>query len=153
MIQTLQSAKICTGGLWVEVPIYWPQFTCIMGYIQKLYHPIEGFHVTSYQANFASHHTRNRHVGFLFAGDGIGKHNKMFRYFLFSSYHITKLQLSDKNISTHNWLKIQILPWSKSKSSSVFFFFSPYGAAQKGNQEMLQNHAHVGAFCVVQSLY
>ena len=29
---------------------------------------IEGFHVTSYQANFASHHTRNRHVGFLLHG-------------------------------------------------------------------------------------
>ena len=27
---------------------------------------IEGFHVTSYQANFASHHTRNRHVSFRF---------------------------------------------------------------------------------------
>ena len=24
---------------------------------------IEGFHVTSYQAKFASHHTRDRHVG------------------------------------------------------------------------------------------
>ena len=28
---------------------------------------IEGFHVTSYQANFASHHTCNHHVGFLLA--------------------------------------------------------------------------------------
>ena len=27
---------------------------------------IEGFHVTSCQANFASYHTRNCHVGFLF---------------------------------------------------------------------------------------
>ena len=31
---------------------------------------IEGFHVTSYQANFASHHTRDRHVGFLLAWNG-----------------------------------------------------------------------------------
>ena len=31
---------------------------------------IEGFHVTLYQANFASHHTRNRHVGFLLAWHG-----------------------------------------------------------------------------------
>ena len=52
---------------------------------------IGGFHVTSYQANFASHRTRVRHVGFLFTSDGIGKSNKMFHYFLFSSFHITKL--------------------------------------------------------------
>ena len=26
----------------------------------------EGFYVTSYQANFVSHHTRDHHVGFLF---------------------------------------------------------------------------------------
>ena len=66
---------------------------------------IEGFHVTSYQANFASHHTRGGHVGFFFTQSGIGKYNKMSPYFLFSSYHITKLQLSDKNISTHARLK------------------------------------------------
>ena len=29
---------------------------------------IEGFHVTSYQANFASCHARDRHVGLAFAG-------------------------------------------------------------------------------------
>ena len=29
---------------------------------------IEGFHVTSYQANYASHPTRDRHVGFLLHG-------------------------------------------------------------------------------------
>ena len=28
-------------------------------------------------SHFASHHTRNRHVGFLFSWHGIGKHNKM----------------------------------------------------------------------------
>ena len=38
---------------------------------------VEGFHVTSYQANCASHHTRDSHVGFLFPQSGIGKHNKM----------------------------------------------------------------------------
>ena len=32
--------------------------------------------MTSYQANFASHRTRNRHVGFLSARHGIGKYNK-----------------------------------------------------------------------------
>ena len=45
------------------------------------HHTIKGFQVTSYQANFASHHTHNRHVGFLLAWRGIGKYNKMFRYF------------------------------------------------------------------------
>ena len=29
---------------------------------------IEGFHVTSYQANFASYPSRDRHVGFLLHG-------------------------------------------------------------------------------------
>ena len=71
---------------------------------------IGGFHVTSYWANFASHRTRDRHVGFLFACDGIGKGNKMLHYFLFSSYHITKLQPSDKNIRTYTRMKFQNLP-------------------------------------------
>ena len=31
---------------------------------------IEGFHETSYQANFASHSTRDRHVGFPLHGRG-----------------------------------------------------------------------------------
>ena len=68
-------------------------------------HPIEGFYVSSYQANFASHHTRDRHVCFLSAQDGIGKKQQKFHYFLFSSYHITELQLSDRNITTHTQLK------------------------------------------------
>ena len=34
---------------------------------------IGDFHVTLYQANFASRHTRKCHVGFLFTCDGIGK--------------------------------------------------------------------------------
>ena len=55
----------------------------------------------SYQANFASHHTRDRHVGFFFAPDGIGKQNKMSYFFFLNLYHNTKLQLSDKNITTH----------------------------------------------------
>ena len=110
----------------------------------------EGFYVKLYQANFTSYHTRDRHVGFLFARDGIGKYNKMSHNFLFSSYHNTKLQLRDKNISTHNRLKFQILPWSESKVQA--FFFSPYRAAQKGNQEMLQNRERILANRVVQTL-
>ena len=41
---------------------------------------IQGFHVTPYQASFASHHTCDHHVGFLFTPDGIGKNNNMFQY-------------------------------------------------------------------------
>ena len=40
--------------------------------------PIEGFHVTLYQADFANHRTFNHHVGFLFAWCGIAKHKKMY---------------------------------------------------------------------------
>ena len=43
----------------------------------KICGTIEGFHVTSYQANFASHRTFDRHVGFLRPWRGIGKHKKM----------------------------------------------------------------------------
>ena len=41
-----------------------------------------GFHLTFYQVNFAIHHIRHRHVGFLSSQDSIGKYNKMSRYFL-----------------------------------------------------------------------
>ena len=65
----------------------------------------------------------DRHVGFPFTCEGIGKSNKMFYYFLFSSYHITKLQPSDKNINTHTRVKFQILPYSKSKVLAFFVIF------------------------------
>ena len=45
---------------------------------------IEGFHVTSYQANSASHLTRDRHVGFLSPQSGIGKYNQNYVPELFS---------------------------------------------------------------------
>ena len=91
---------------------------------------IEGFHVTSYLANCASHYTRNPHVGFLFPQSGIGKHNKMSQNFPFSSYHDTKLQLCDKNISKHTRVKFKILLWSKSKKAACFVIF-PYSALYK----------------------
>ena len=72
---------------------------------QKVSTSIEGFHVTSYQANFACHLTRNRHVGFLSPQSGIGKYNQMSQNFLFSSYDKTKLQPSDNNISAHTQVK------------------------------------------------
>ena len=97
-------------------------FTVEGKYTRECYR--EGFHVTSYQTNFASHHTRNLHVGFLFTWSGIGKYKKMSRCFLFSSYHYTKLQLSDKNISTRTRVEILILLWSKSKFKRFWLFFS-----------------------------
>ena len=42
---------------------------------------LEGFHVASYQAHFASHLTRDCHVGFLSPQSGIGKYNQMFQNF------------------------------------------------------------------------
>ena len=38
---------------------------------------MDGFNVTSYQANFTSHHACECHVGFFFTWDSIGKHNKI----------------------------------------------------------------------------
>ena len=40
---------------------------------------IKGFHVMSYQANFASHHTRDCYFDFLFTWSSIGKHNRTYR--------------------------------------------------------------------------
>ena len=59
---------------------------------------VEDFHVTSYQANFASRHTRDRHVGFHFTRGGIEKYNKISRYgFVLCSYHHTKLHTKTSN--------------------------------------------------------
>ena len=91
---------------------------------------IKGFYVTSYQANFASHHTRDCHDGFLFTRSGIGKCNKMSRYFLFNSYHNTKLQLSDEKISTHSF-EILILSMKWIKSFKRFLVVFLYTASYK----------------------
>ena len=100
--------------------------------------------------NFASHHTPDHHVGFLFTQSSIGKYNKMSRYFVFSSYHNTKLQQSDKNISTHT------LSWNFDFSYEVNQMFKHFllffcCATQKGNQAEEQNC--MGAYRVVQTLY
>ena len=96
----------------------------VPGIYRKIYCQLEvynrGFSCDFISSQFASHHTRARKVSFLFARDDIGKHNIMFRFLLFSSYHNT-LHLSDKNIRTHTWLKFQILSWRKSSGSSGFF--------------------------------
>ena len=60
----------------------------------------------------------------------------LFIYFI--PYHITNLQLSDKNISTHAGMKFQILPLSiveHIESCSVFGSFPPYRAVQKETME------------------
>ena len=54
-------------------------------------------------------------------------------------------------LSTHTRIKFQILPWSKSKVPTNFFFSLPRCA--KGNQEILKNSARVSAYHVVQTLY
>ena len=108
-----------------------------------------GFHVTSYQANFASHHTRNRHIGFLFTCKGIEKSNKTYHYYLLSSYHITKLQPSDKNINTHLH---EISNPCMNKSKVLLLFFSIPRCAN-GNQDILKNRARESAYHFVQALY
>ena len=105
---------------------------------------VEGFHVTSYQANFASHHTGNHHVGFLFPQHGIGKYNKLSCYLLFYS-SIPPYQIKtehDKNINTHLG-EILSPSMNEIESLSVFCCFSLYYIVQKGNQETWQNGAHI----------
>ena len=76
----------------------------------------------------------------------------MSQNFSFSSYHNTKLQLSDKNISKHTRVKFQILfKWIQ--NNSVFCCFSPLRAVQKGNQGAWQNHARISAYRVLQIFY
>ena len=53
---------------------------------QVILNCMEGFHVTSYQADFTSHHTRDHHVGILLTRSSIGNYNKMSPYFLLSPY-------------------------------------------------------------------
>ena len=94
---------------------------------------IENFLVMACQANFASHHTHDRQVGFLFPQSGIGKLNKMSKNFSFSLYHNTKLQLSNNNISTYTQCKFKILLRSKSKITGCFvvFFCTPHCTKRK----------------------
>ena len=108
--------------------------------IYRMPYLIEGFHVTSYQANFASHHTCNRSVGFFSAQGGIWKYSKMSHYFLSSLFYTTKLKLRDKNITTHTRLKFQILIWSKSKETAffvVFLYTVPHRKETKGRDRIV----------------
>ena len=89
--------------------------------------------------NFASHHTAtgDHHVGFTVHGLVLENTTKCPRT-VFSSYHNTKLQPSDKNINTHIQLKFQILWWSKSKIAAcfvVFLYTMMYQKEPKGRKE------------------
>ena len=142
---------------------FWPtlHWWCFKSYynircptLAPYFNTIEGFHVTSYQANSASHHTHNCHVDFLFARQSIRKHNKTFHYFIFSSCHNTKLQLVT-GILAH-FLCWNVISSAKKlkliKFLSILLFFL-YCAIQRGNKATWQNHALKGKSCVVQTLY
>ena len=77
----------------------------------------------------------------------------MSRYFLFSSYHNTKLRPRDNNTKRHTRLKFQILLLSKSKVTAGFVVFLHTAHYKKGNQGAGQSRARIGAYRVVQTLY
>ena len=105
---------------------------------------IDSFHVTSFQGNLASYHTRDRHVGFLFAQPNIRKHNKMFCNFLSSSNHNTKLHLSDKNISTHTQLTFKSWCEVNQKLQFVLLYFLSI-PRRKRSQEVWQIRVCISA--------
>ena len=97
-----------------------------------------------------------------------GENNKLFHYFLFSSYHITKIQPSDNNISTHTRLKLQSFPWSKSNVQAILIVFlhtalykrkprksvlSAYRVVYKRKPSSGENRARLPAYRVVQTLF
>ena len=59
----------------------------------------------------------------------------MSRYFLFTSYHNTKLRPSDNNTKTHTRLKFQILLQIKSKVTAGFVVFLHTAPYKKGLKE------------------
>ena len=141
-----------------DVKVRWSKLWCLWNVLFMLQYDAihslysyRGIDMMSYEANFASHHTRDCHVRFLSAHNSIGKNKKMFCYFLFSSNPITKLQPSDKSISTHTQLKFQTLPWSKSKVTALFVIVS-IPPCTKGNQKRMQNNGCVSAYRIVQTL-
>ena len=103
----------------------------------------EGFHVMSYHAKFASHHTHNRHVGFLL-------HSTVLETQLtFNSVHTT--------IPNYNWYEWQeyILSENVKPCHEVdqilisilsFFYTAPY---KKGNQGARQSCMHIDAYRIM----
>ena len=94
--------------------------------------------MTSYQADFASHRTFDRHVGFLFAWCGIGKHKKMTRNYQLNSYHNTKITSSEKNKSTYSRLKLNFCHEGiQKKKGSLVFCFPQYHAVRTYTRTIL----------------
>ena len=111
---------------------------------------VEGFHVMSYQGNFASHLTRHRNVGFLFARASIRKHNNMFRNIL-SFNHNAKLQLSDKNISMLCTLggDFKSCYEENQKLQRDLLFFSVPHRTKRNKECTWQNYVKKAIFCFI----
>ena len=96
---------------------------------------IECFHVTSYQANFASHPSCDRYVGFLiiaWAVKLIGKYNKMSWYFLFSSYHNIIYDRVTRILKhTLGWNFKFCYKVNQKKKQVLLFFYIPGHAERK----------------------
>ena len=108
--------------------------------------------MTSYLANFASHHTRDRHVGFLLAWNGIGKHNKMscLTFYLVHTSITTYNRVTRILVHTHGG---NLKSFCEIKSSCVFCCFSLYHVIQKRNQAAGQNCSRISAYRIMQTLY
>ena len=116
--------------------------------------PTEGLHVTAYQANFASHHTRDRHVGFLLAYHSNEKQNKM---------SITLYLVYTKVPNYIRVIKILALTLGGNFKSLYEVnqkfkhfcccCFSLYCAIQKGNQVAGQNRVRIGAYYILHTPY
>ena len=86
-------------------------------------HAIEGSHVMSYQANFASHHTPNCHVGFLSHGAVLENTIKCPKTFYLVHTTIPNYNWVTR-ISAHTFNSVEILILSKLiKSSSILLLF------------------------------
>ena len=64
--------ELCEGKEPNSAPIFLPT---MHHFEMSNINPYQGFYVTSYGANFASHHARDHHVGFLSPQSGIRKHD------------------------------------------------------------------------------
>ena len=88
--------------------------------------------MTSYQANFASHPTPDRHVGFLLHGRVYQDTTKCLVAFYL--LHITMPNYDRVSIIPKHSVEMSNLAIKWIKSNSRFCCFSPYRAIQKGNQ-------------------
>ena len=112
---------------------------------------MEGFHVMSYQANIASHHTRDRHVGFLSAYYSIWEKQQNVPLLLIKFMPHCQITTDwQKYQQTHSFeTSNHSMKWIE--SSSVFFLFFCIPCCTKENQEVFQSHAYLSAYRVVQT--